>query len=148
MPTFFSYIPAYILSAIMHYKYFILFPILVIEGPIATIVSGALASPIFNEFNIISLYFFVVFSDIFGDTLYYSIGRYAGDRIIEKFKKWRGIKGNQEMRIKDFFKQYGGISIALGKITHGIGWPIMMAAGNARIPYRKFITYCSLVSIP
>ncbi|MEI6480531.1 MAG: VTT domain-containing protein [bacterium] len=147
MPTFFSFIPAYVLNAIIHYKYLILFPILVIEGPIATIVSGALASPSFHEFNILFLYFFVLFADIFGDTMYYSIGRFAGPKIILKFKKWRGVTENYEERVKSFFEKYGNVAIFLGKITHGIGWPIMLAAGSVRMPYFRFISYCTAVSI-
>ena len=147
MSPIFSNIPPFILGLILKYKYTILFPILVLEGPIATIISGALASPAFNEFNIIFLFVFVVFADIFGDTMYYSIGRFAGSKLISKFKKWRGVTEDYETRVKSFFERYGNVAIFLGKITHGIGWPIMLAAGSVRMPYLRFISYCVAVSI-
>ena len=147
MSPIFSNIPPFILSLILKYKYTILFPILVIEGPIATIVSGILASPNYHEFNILFLYFFVLFADIFGDTMYYSIGRFACPKIISKFKKWRGVTEDYETRVKSFFEKYGNVAIFLGKITHGIGWPIMLAAGSVRMPYFRFISYCIAVSV-
>ena len=145
--TSLSSIPPFLLSLILKYKYTILFPILVLEGPVATIISGILASPSFKEFNITFLFFFVIFADIFGDTLYYLIGRYAGGKIITRFKKWRGVTDTHETSIQTFFNKYGDVSIILGKITHGIGWPIMMIAGNARVPYKKFIILCASISI-
>jgi len=147
MPPIFSNIPPFILGLILKYKYIVLFPILVFEGPIATIVSGILASPNYSEFNIIFLYFFVLFSDIFGDTMYYSIGRFAGPKLISKFKKWRGVDEGYETRVKKFFKKYGNFAIFFGKITHGIGWPVMIAAGSARMSYLKFILYCTSISM-
>lgn len=147
LPNPFITISPYILSLILKYKYTILFPVLVIEGPVTTVVLGILASPQFNEFNIIFLYFFVIFSDICGDTMYYSIGRYAGKSAISKFKQWRGVDEDYELRLQKFFERYGNIAIVLGKITHGIGWPIMLAAGSIRMPYHRFITYCTAISI-
>lgn len=147
MPPIFSNIPPFILGLILKYKYTILFPILVFEGPVATIISGVLASSNFHEFNILFLYFFVLFADIFGDTMYYSIGRFAGPKLISKFKQWRGVTRDYETRVKSFFERYGNVAIFLGKITHGIGWPIMLAAGSVRMPYLRFILYCTAVSI-
>ena len=147
LPSPLAYIPQYLVTLILKYKYTILFPILVLEGPIATIISGMLSSPQFHEFNIIFLFFFVVFADIFGDTMYYSIGRFSGPKLISKFKQWREVDGDYETRVKNFFQKYGNIAIILGKITHGIGWPIMLAAGSAHMRYPRFISYCIAVSI-
>ena len=146
-PTILTYIPPYLITIILKYKYTILFPILVLEGPIATIISGMLSSPQFHEFNIIFLFFFVVFADIFGDTMYYSIGRFTGPKLISKFKQWREVDADYETRVKNFFRKYGNLAIILGKITHGIGWPIMLAAGSARMKYFRFISYLSLIHI-
>lgn len=146
-PNLLTIVPQYIFALILKYKYIILFPILVIEGPIATIISGILASPSYQEFNIIFLYFFVVFADVFGDTMYYSIGRYAGPKVISKFKKWRGVDDDYEEKVKIFFKENGNLTILLGKITHGLGWPVMVAAGSARMQYSRFITLCVIASL-
>lgn len=147
MSPIFSNIPPFIIDLILKYKYFILFPVLIVEGPIATIASGILASPSFNKFNIIPLFFFVVFADVFGDTLYYLLGKYAGPRIIRKIKEHRGVTVEYENRIQNFFSRYGKISILLGKITHGFGWPIMVLAGSMRMQYKTFILYCITASI-
>lgn len=140
-------LPAYILALIIKYKYLILFPILVFEGPITTIILGALSTPEINLFSIFPLYLFVLASDICGDAMYYGIGKYAGKKLISKFKNWRRMPVNYEIELKDYFNKYGGRTIVLAKISHGLGWPVMVAMGSAEIPFKKFITYCSLTSI-
>ncbi|MDD5318739.1 MAG: VTT domain-containing protein [Candidatus Pacebacteria bacterium] len=142
-----SSLSPYFLNLLLEYKYFILFPILVIEGPIATVLSGILASPDFGVFNLYFLYPFVIFSDLVGDTLYYCIGRYAGERAIKKFTAWRGVKTDYEQNLKNYFKKYGGVSLIISKVSHGLGWPMMVAAGSAEYSYRKFLGYIIPTSI-
>ncbi len=136
-----------ILFSIIKYKYLVLFPILVVEGPIATLISGFLASPNIHIFNIYFLYFFVIFSDICGDNMYYWIGRLTGNKIIEKFKIWRKKETDYEYALKEYFNNNGRLTIILGKISHGFGWPSMVAAGAARMSYYKFNFYCFITSI-
>ena len=136
-----------ILYLILKYKYFILFPILVVEGPIATLLAGFLASPSIHVFNIFFLYFFVIVADVCGDNMYYWIGRLTGNKIIEKFKIWRKKETDYESALKEFFSKNGHITIVLAKISHGFGWPSMVAAGGAKMPYLKFNFYCLITSI-
>ena len=118
---------------IIKYKYFILFPILVIEGPIATLIAGFLASPNAHIFNIVFLYFFVLVADIFGDSLYYWIGRLTGKKILTRFKLWKNKDYDYEKAMKEYFNKRGPITIMLGKISHGFGWPSMLAAGAIKM---------------
>ncbi|MEI6479079.1 MAG: VTT domain-containing protein [bacterium] len=132
---------------ILKYRYLILFPILVIEGPIATLISGFLSTPDLHIFNIFFLYFFVIFADICGDNMYYWIGRLTGKKVLEKFKIWRKKEIDYELALKDYFDKKGGVTIVLGKISHGLGWPSMVAAGGAKMSYPRFNLYCTLTSI-
>ena len=132
---------------ILKYKYFVLFPILVVEGPIATLVSGFLASPNMHVFNIFFLYFFVFFADICGDNMYYWIGRLTGKKILERFKIWKKKETDYELALKEYFSKKGGVTIMFAKISHGFGWPSMVAAGGAKMSYLRFNFYCTITSI-
>ncbi len=133
---------------ILKYKYLVLFPILVLEGPITTIVCGALASSPSHPFNIPFLFIFIIFCDIAGDSIYYVIGRFAGKKLIKKFTEWRGKEKQYDEVLKDYFKKHGGKTVSIGKISHGLGWPVMVAAGSAHMDYFLFCLYGLLISIP
>ena len=143
----FSSLPADLVFTLTQYKYWVLLPVLILEGPIATIVAAALAVPPNAVFHVVSLYFFVLFADVLADALYYMIGRYASAPIIAKIKTWKGYKEDVGIKARDYFKKYGLATLALAKISHGLGWPAMMVAGSVKIPFGKFITYCFLISI-
>lgn len=64
-----------IISLLTAYKYFFLFPIVVVEGPIITVIAGFLSS--LGYLNIIIAYLVVVAGDIVGDSAYYAIGFYG-----------------------------------------------------------------------
>ena len=56
------------------YSYLVLFPLVVIEGPVVTIITGFLVSLGFMDF--IPAYFTIMAGDLTGDVLYYSAGRW------------------------------------------------------------------------
>lgn len=139
-----SEISPFILGLILKYKYIVLFPILVAEGPIITIFVGALATPEINAFALIPLFFFVVFSDLCGDTFYYLLGRFAGEKVLKKFSEKKHIDYNK--KISNYFDKYGGRTLVISKVSHGLGWPVMVFAGSIRMNYLRFMTACTLTS--
>ncbi len=137
-----------IFGLLIKYKYTILFPGLVIEGPVLTLMSGFLASPAGGSiFSLYTLYILVVLSDIVGDTIYYLIGRWGRRSFIKALiVKWRG--NDEELEVLErYFDKYGGRTLLAAKVTHGIGWPVLIAAGSAKMPYRRFITTNTIISI-
>jgi membrane protein DedA with SNARE-associated domain len=134
-----------ILALLLKYKYAVLFPILVIEGPIITILAGALAAPERNVFAIVPLFFFVIFADLCGDTFYYLIGRFAGEKIVSKISKQKHV--DYHAKIKRYFDKYGGRTLMIAKISHGLGWPVMAFAGSVPMPYGRFFSFCFITSV-
>ncbi len=130
---------------LMHYGYFILFPIMVAEGPIATIIAGFLSS--LGYFNFFVVYVVAFLGDITGDVIYYLIGRWGKKRIINN-GKFLGIKLKNIEKIEEHFKNHSGKTLLFGKLTHSVGAPILIAAGMAKIKISKFIVYNVVGSIP
>ena len=139
----------YLLDLLIKYKYAFLFPGLVVEGPVLTLMAGILASPAGGSImNVFTLFWVVYIADITGDTLYYVLGRYGGRPAVKRFGHYVGLTIERFTFVENYFEKHGGKTLALGKISHGFGWPIMAAAGSARMSYGRFILINALVSIP
>jgi len=138
----------FVFSLLFQYKYLILFPGILFEGPILTMLGGFLASPSGGSvMNIEAVFIVAVLADLTGDVLYYSIGRFSGSDFIEKYRKFLGLTQERLSKLKHYFERHGSKTIILGKISHGLGWPAMVAAGAAHMRFGKFMTINTIVSL-
>ena len=71
---------ALVLSLLYKYSYLILFPLVVVEGPIVTLIAGFLVSTKFMAF--IPAYITIIIADLVGDFGFYSIGRWCFNSLI------------------------------------------------------------------
>lgn len=129
--------PAELLSILEQYKYWIIFPIAVFEGPIIIIISGFLVS--LGYLNGWIAYVVVIIADMIGDSIYYSIGRFWGkSKFIKKIGKYIGYDEGSEKYIEDHFKRHKVKTFMIGKVTHGLGGTIQVASGIAKVTYKEF----------
>jgi len=134
-----------LIELLLTYKYLILLPLSVVEGPIVTVLVGFLSS--MNLFNPFIGYLIVLIGDFTGDTLLYFAGRF-GDKIFSsKFGRKLGITPERMSAAKNTFNTHRVKTIILSKVLHGIGIAGLMAAGSAKVPFFKFIRICLLTSI-
>jgi len=134
-----------IINLLLAYKYMLLFPIAVIEGPIITVIAGFLSSK--GLFMLWIAYAIVVFADFAGDTLYYSIGKFGGRPFIRRFGHYLKIDENKLASAENYFKNHGGKTLLFGKIQ-AWGALILIAAGIGKMHYWRFILFCMLGTIP
>jgi membrane-associated protein len=133
-----------ILYLLSQYKYLILFPLAIVEGPILAVIAGFLCMGGF--LNVFIVYPVIVFGDIIGDTLVYMFGRWGVPPFIKRIAKTFGIKPERMDKVRAYFDANPKKTIALSKITLGIGVAGIYLAGNARIPYQRFILICLITS--
>lgn len=124
------------------WQYLILFSIVVIEGPIATVVAGFLVAQ--GNINFYLAYPLVVIADLVGDTFYYSIGRWGRKFGFKIFR----IKNEKFKELEKRFNENSGKAMLIGKAAHGFGGAFIFIAGVARMPYGKFLFYNAIASIP
>ena len=134
-----------IISWLLAYRYFILFPIMVAEGPLATMASGFLTSlSIFNPFIALPI---IIAGDVAGDVIYYYIGYFAHSF---KWALWltrkMGFENHRE-RVIESFQNHGGKLLFFGKLTHALGMVFLVGAGYSKISLKKFIWYNTLGTI-
>lgn len=137
-----------VIALIIKYKYLILFPGIVLEGPILTMLGGFLASPPGgNVMNVFSVLIVAVLGDLTGDAFYYSVGKWSHSKFLSKYRHFVGLTPVRLEKLKKYFNTHGTKTIVLGKITHALGWPAMVAAGTAKMPFGKFMFYNTIVSL-
>ncbi|MGB7957912.1 MAG: DedA family protein [Minisyncoccia bacterium] len=137
---------ATVLSWLLQYRYVILFPLVVIEGPIVTILAGFLAS--LGQLNIFICYPLIVIADVVGDLFMYAQGRWGGKPAVEKWGHHFGIKPQLIVRLEEHFKSHPGKTLMFGKVSHFFGGPVLIAAGMARMKLPQFLWFNFLATLP
>lgn len=135
-----------VIHLLLTYRYELLFPISVIEGPIITVIGGFLASQ--NYMNPYFVFIIVVAGDMIGDLLYYYLGRYGGLRFINKFGKYFGVKPEYVLRLEKHFDKHPRKTLIFGKFTHTFGVVVLVTAGMAKMRLGMFMLYNFLPTLP
>ena len=141
-----QFLTDHIIPALLQYKYVFLFPAVVIEGPIITIIAGFLAS--LGIFNVFVVYGLAVTGDLTGDCIYYIIGRYGRTGLISRWGRYLGITVERVEKLENHFKYHRGKTLITGKIAHGVGAGILLAAGLAKVPFEEFLGFNFLATLP
>lgn len=133
-----------ILNLLQQYKYLILFPLAIVEGPIIAVIAGFLCIAGFlNVFIVLPV---IVFGDIIGDSSCYLLGRLGLPVFIKNILKKFGLNAEKVSRVKVYFDSNQSRTISLSKITPGIGIAGIYLAGHTKVPYDKFLKVCLVTS--
>jgi membrane protein DedA with SNARE-associated domain len=128
------------------YKYLFLFPVAVVEGPIITVIAGFLSS--LGILNIFIAYALVVICDLIGDIMHYAFGYYGGQRFVKRWGRFLGITLERVEQLEKHFEKHTGKTLIIGKLAQVLGAVVLVAAGIARVPFRKFIWYNFIATLP
>lgn len=127
------------------YRYIVLFPLAIVEGPIISVISGFLCTTrMMHTYYALPV---IVFGDITGDSFYYCLGRWRSNRPLPRLLRFVRPKDSKLERVRGFFESNPIRTISLSKIFLGVGLAGLFLAGNAKVPYRKFLAICLVTSI-
>lgn len=126
-----------LISELIKYKYFLLYPGAVFEGPVITVIAGFLAS--LGYFNIFAAYAVIVIGDLTGDALHYAVGFWGREKFVKRWGRYIGIDEKRVIKLENGFRKHGGKVLFVGKISHGVGGAFLVAAGLAKMPFWEFI---------
>jgi membrane-associated protein len=76
---------------------------------------------------------------ILGDSVNYSIGRFAGDRLSKRYPKL--IKPEYLAKTREFFDRYGGKTIIIARFVPIVRTFAPFVAGSGSMDYKKFMYY-------
>lgn len=128
------------MELLLTYKYLILVPLAIIEGPIVSVAAGFLST--LGVFNIVLVFTVMVLGDIIGDGIYYYIG-YSGKNLFRFFK----VDEEKIEKAKVYFENNHKKAIAGSKIIWGLGTAGLITAGALHIPYFRYFKTCALYSL-
>ena len=116
--------------------------LMILEGPITTIVSAFLAS--MGYFNIFIVFGLSVAGDVIGDILLYYIGYFGGQKILPKVEKFLKISQSIVEKLKRKFHENSGRIIFYVKSTTGLSYITFITAGTLKVPISKFVKFSIL----
>ncbi len=133
-------------TLIVTYKYLVLFPLAVLEGPILAVFAGFLIK--FNYLDLIPTYVVLVLGNILPDIFYYGIGR-CGEKSIyiqKMINRFSFIKNNLNL-VKKLWKEHFRKTVFFSKLAYGLSTPFLISAGLVKIPFLKFISHTILIDL-
>ncbi len=133
-----------VLTLLLTYKYAILFPLSVIEGPIITVIAGFLVT--LGLMNPFLVYIISVAGDVVGDTLVYILGRW-GKNVLYRHGHYIGITKEKLENAKGYFESKHRKAIMMSKLIHGIGFTGLIAAGALGVSYARYFKTCLVITI-
>lgn len=128
-----------IIQFITQYGYMILLPLMIIEGPIVTIIGALLAS--LGILNVWVVFALSIIGDLIGDLLFYGAGYKWGMKFVSHVGKHIGITRTLVLRLEKFFIKHGGKTIFMVKTTTGLCWATFVAAGIVKMPFKRFVMF-------
>jgi membrane protein DedA with SNARE-associated domain len=134
-----------VVQLLEHYGYILLFVIAVIEGPIITIVGAFLAG--LGYFNIFAVFAVVSAGDLFGDILYYALGRLGTINALAGLRRALGITTERLAQMKQYIERHGAKILLFAKFTQ-TGILALPASGAARMPFGQFLWINILGTLP
>ena len=126
-----------LINIIQMNSYFFIFIIMVIEGPVVSIISAYLAS--LGFLNVWIILIISILGNLIPDIFLYFIGRYSRTKKIESYIKRFGLKDCQIINIEENIKKHFGKTFSLIKITPMLPVPGLILVGFSRIPFKKFL---------
>jgi membrane protein DedA with SNARE-associated domain len=137
---------AAITHLIIEYRYWILIPLAIIEGPIVAFIAGTLASIGYFNIYVLAIVFFV--RDMGMDAIYYYSGYFGGQTAF--VKRMLGKMNVQESHLSELrllWDEHPARTMFIGKLSYGIAQAFIVAAGVVKMNIREFFTYGALVAV-
>jgi membrane protein DedA with SNARE-associated domain len=128
------------------YKYLVLFPLAILEGPIVTLTAGFLISV--NYFNATITYVIILLGDSIGDALHYYAGNLLRHRKAISILNFLRVDERKLKLMKTHFEKHPKKSILFSKFAPGVGGTIQVVAGVAEMPFWQFMWLSIIGTIP
>ncbi len=133
--TFFS--ESEILEWLIRHGYLLMFLVMLIEGPAVTAI-GALGAAL-GHFNVFIVFVLSFFANFLPDVLYYSLGHWGGQWVLDSFGARIGIPINRRERAGVFITTHLGKWLLFIKTVPFISPPGLAVMGALGVSIKRFI---------
>ena len=138
--------PTGAVELLINYRYWLLIPLSLIEGPVMAFIAGALSR--LGYFNIYLVFIIFFLRDVILDGVFYVIGRFGGQTpFIRRLLTKIGVKENHAQEVKVLWTKHGLRTMFLSKLSYSLSPGFLAAAGIVGVPFRTFFQYSVLASL-
>ena len=132
------------LSLIGSYGYFLMFILMIIEGPLITYISGFAAS--MGIFNVYYVFILSLLGNLISDLLWFSFGKFGNKTFLNKYTS--NPKYDCILKLKNNLENNTGRCIAIIKCIMPLAGPGLVMAGMSKISFKKFTLWALILGIP
>lgn len=131
----------YWLAKLLIYKYFIAFPLAIIEGPIVMVACGFLLR--LGAFSFWPIYLALMLGDLLADIVWYFVGYHGARKFAVRWGKYFSITPESLEKLEVLFNNHQIKILFISKITMGFGFALatLVAAGMAKVPFKKYLLF-------
>jgi membrane protein DedA with SNARE-associated domain len=135
-----------LVSLLSTHPYLLLFPLILVEGPLATVCAGFLISVGVMSWPL--AYLLAVTADLTGDSLYYVMGRSGRHPRVHRHLARLGLTGRRLARLEGALRNDLPRTLMGAKIADIAAIPALVAAGLAKVHYGRFLAWASVATLP
>jgi len=134
------------LDWIIRHGYFLMFVIMLIEGPVITAAAAfAVALGYFDGWLVFLL---SIFGNLIPDVIYYAAGRWGREKFVGRYMRYFGLTQERIDYLEKLSEQHVGKAMTLIKLVPLIATPGLIIAGAARMPLKKYVFWSIVLTIP
>lgn len=117
--------------------YILLAFLVAVEGPLATLAAAVASSAGYLDPKLVFLS--ASSGNLSADILWYSLGYLGKIEWVGRYGAWFGIKEKTILRLQQGVHDHVGKLLFVAKLTLGLVVPTLIAAGLARVPWRRWV---------
>ncbi len=137
---------ATILTWVLASGYLIIFAAIIIGGPI--FISAAAFAAALGYLNIYIIFSLAFFGEMAVDSALYLIGRVCRVPVVERFGHYFGLTGQRILKMEKMVCRHSWKTLLVIKYSPVMSLPGFLAAGAAKLPFKKFFYILSVLSLP
>ena len=138
--------PDALARVLIEYRYWILVPLSVVEGPIVSFVTGTLSS--LGYFNPYVAFWIFLVKDIIVDGAYYALGRFGSDRpFVTRLLTKAHVTSEERARVRVLWDRHGWRTACVGKLCWALSPAFLVMAGVVAVPAGVFFRYAIGVAV-
>jgi membrane protein DedA with SNARE-associated domain len=130
-------------SLLTAHGYVFMFILMLFEGPTITAASAFAAALGYFNINIVIL--IAIFGNLIPDIVFYSIGYWGRESFVKKNGKFLGFKKVNITALEKVFQENMVKGLFAAKLIPLLSIPGLVTAGVARIPFKKYLGWVSLI---
>jgi membrane protein DedA with SNARE-associated domain len=136
LKTIFANISVGIYPELGTWSYFFLALLVATEGPLSTLIGASAAAAGMLDWRWVLAA--TVVGNVVGDCLWYTVGYMGKMRWLYERGRWFGMRPHHVARLEREMRAHAPLLIIFAKIAYGLIVPTLVAAGLARVPWRKW----------